>query len=149
MAAEFAAIDAAIARSQQLLEAHEGVAILATNRRAAIDPAFIRRLRHSIDFPRPNAAERAKIWRLALAALDSELAKDRAALTRLAERHDLTPAQIKGAVLSATYTALEAGRATMPEDLEAGAIAERVKEGRAPASVAVTAIRPGRNLIRG
>jgi SpoVK/Ycf46/Vps4 family AAA+-type ATPase len=47
----------------QLLEGHEGVAILATNRRSAIDPAFIRRLRHGIDFPRPNAAER-QIWRV-------------------------------------------------------------------------------------
>jgi hypothetical protein len=80
----------------QLLEAHEGVAILATNRRSAIDPAFIRRLRHSVDFPRPDAAERAKIWRLALAPFGSDLLPDREALARLAERHDLTPAQIKG-----------------------------------------------------
>lgn len=133
----------------QLLEAHEGVAILATNRRAAIDPAFIRRLRHGIEFPRPNAVERARIWKLSLAALDSDLAKDAEALTRLAERHDLTPAQIKGAVLSATYTALEAERAVTPDDLDAGAVAERIKEGRAPPPLAVAPIRPGRNLIRG
>lgn len=133
----------------QLLEAHEGVAILATNRRAAIDPAFIRRLRHGVEFPRPNAAERAKIWKLSLTALDSDLAKDAEALARLADRHDLTPAQIKGAVLSATYTALEAERAVTPDDLDAGAVAERIKEGRAPTPLAVAPIRPGRNLIRG
>ena len=36
----------------QRMEAHSGLAILATNRKQAIDPAFLRRLRFVIDFPR-------------------------------------------------------------------------------------------------
>ncbi len=133
----------------QLLEAHEGVAILATNRRSAIDPAFIRRLRHGIDFPRPDAVQRARIWKLALAALGSALAKNEAELTRLAERHDLSPAQIKGAVLTARYTSLQDERDIAAADLDAGANAERVKEGRAATPVTPTPLRPARNQIRG
>jgi SpoVK/Ycf46/Vps4 family AAA+-type ATPase len=40
----------------QRIEAHGGVAILATNHRENIDPAFVRRLRFVIDFPRPDAS---------------------------------------------------------------------------------------------
>ena len=133
----------------QLLEAHEGVTILATNRRAAIDPAFVRRLRHGIEFPRPDAAQRAIIWRLALAALGSDLADRTGEIRRLAERHDLSLAQIKGAVLTARYTALQDERALAPADLDAGANAERIKEGRAASTAAVTPMRSARNQIRG
>ncbi|MBT2188103.1 ATP-binding protein [Sphingobium nicotianae] len=35
----------------QRLEAYQGVVILAANARANLDPAFLRRLRHNIDFP--------------------------------------------------------------------------------------------------
>jgi len=38
----------------QRMEAHRGLVILASNRRNNIDAAFLRRLRHIIDFPRPN-----------------------------------------------------------------------------------------------
>ena len=38
----------------QRLESYNGIAILATNSKSNIDPAFIRRLRFMIDFPRPD-----------------------------------------------------------------------------------------------
>ena len=38
----------------QLMETHDGLVILSTNRRANIDPAFIRRLRHVVEFPKPG-----------------------------------------------------------------------------------------------
>ena len=48
----------------QLLEDYRGLAILATNkRRTNIDPAFLRRLRYVFDFPRPDAADRRRLWR--------------------------------------------------------------------------------------
>jgi hypothetical protein len=133
----------------QLLDAHDGVAILATNRRSLIDPAFVRRLRHAIDFPRPSADKRAQIWTLALDALSIRLAKRKETIAQLAARHDLSPAQIKGAVLSARYTALQGERKVTAADLEAGAAAELIKEGRSASSVAVAPIRPGRMAIRG
>jgi SpoVK/Ycf46/Vps4 family AAA+-type ATPase len=38
----------------QRMEAYRGLAILTTNKKAAIDPAFVRRLRFIVDFPFPN-----------------------------------------------------------------------------------------------
>jgi SpoVK/Ycf46/Vps4 family AAA+-type ATPase len=46
----------------QRMEDFRGLAILATNRRSALDFAFVRRLRFIIDFPFPDAAHRQRIW---------------------------------------------------------------------------------------
>jgi AAA+ superfamily predicted ATPase len=47
----------------QRMETYRGLAILTTNRRDAIDEAFMRRLRFVVDFPFPDAAQRTEIWR--------------------------------------------------------------------------------------
>jgi hypothetical protein len=47
----------------QRMEAYRGLAILTTNRKSALDGAFLRRLRFVVEFPFPDAAERAAIWR--------------------------------------------------------------------------------------
>lgn len=47
----------------QRMEDYRGLAILTTNRRDALDPAFLRRLRFVVEFPFPEAAQRAEIWR--------------------------------------------------------------------------------------
>jgi SpoVK/Ycf46/Vps4 family AAA+-type ATPase len=39
----------------QKMEERPGVAILATNMKHSLDPAFLRRLRFIIEFPRPEA----------------------------------------------------------------------------------------------
>ena len=46
----------------QLLEEYRGIVILATNKKQNIDPAFIRRVRYVLDFPRPNEEQRRQIW---------------------------------------------------------------------------------------
>jgi SpoVK/Ycf46/Vps4 family AAA+-type ATPase len=46
----------------QRMEAFSGLAILTSNHPENIDPAFARRLRFQIDFPRPDAAARKTIW---------------------------------------------------------------------------------------
>jgi hypothetical protein len=46
----------------QRMEAYRGLAILTTNARAALDPAFVRRLRVIVTFPYPDAALRRRIW---------------------------------------------------------------------------------------
>ena len=43
----------------QRIETFDGLAILATNLRKNIDPAFLRRLQFLVDFPMPDAAARA------------------------------------------------------------------------------------------
>jgi len=47
----------------QRMEAYRGLAILTTNMRQAIDTAFLRRIRFIVEFPFPDAAHRARIWR--------------------------------------------------------------------------------------
>lgn len=44
------------------MERFKGLAILATNRKNDLDQAFLRRIRHIIDFPVPGEAQRAAIW---------------------------------------------------------------------------------------
>jgi ATPase family associated with various cellular activities (AAA) len=47
----------------QRMESYPGLAILTTNLKSAIDPAFLRRIRFVTQFPFPDAAQRAEIWR--------------------------------------------------------------------------------------
>jgi hypothetical protein len=47
----------------QRMEAYQGLAILTTNLRGALDPAFLRRIRYLVQFPFPGRAERTEIWR--------------------------------------------------------------------------------------
>ena len=120
-----------------LLEGHDGLVLLSTNRRANIDPAFIRRLRHVVEFPKPGPEERATLWTRMLAGLGADPKPLARQIGKIAETHDLSPAQIKGAALSALYSALHAGRAIDAGDLKAAAEQELTKEGRAmPAGTA-------------
>jgi hypothetical protein len=120
-----------------LMESAGVRAFLTTNRRANIDPAFIRRLHHVVEFERPGPAERACLWSTMLRVLGVEptpLAQD---VARLAESCDLSPAQIKEAVLGAWFGAQEAERAVTVEDLDRAAARELTKEGRTPPAMAV------------
>jgi hypothetical protein len=47
----------------QRMEAYRGLAILTTNRRRALDEAFLRRIRFVVQFPFPGPEQRAAIWR--------------------------------------------------------------------------------------
>lgn len=49
----------------QRMESYRGLAVLTTNHKQALDPAFMRRLRFVVQFPFPDAAQRAEIWRRA------------------------------------------------------------------------------------
>lgn len=46
----------------QRMEAYRGLAILTTNMKKALDTAFMRRIRFIVDFPFPDASQRAEIW---------------------------------------------------------------------------------------
>jgi hypothetical protein len=46
----------------QRIEAFQGLAVLATNMKGALDTAFLRRLRFIVSFPHPGAVERKRIW---------------------------------------------------------------------------------------
>ncbi len=46
----------------QRMEAYRGLAILTTNMKSALDSAFLRRIRFIVQFPFPDAVQRARIW---------------------------------------------------------------------------------------
>jgi SpoVK/Ycf46/Vps4 family AAA+-type ATPase len=89
----------------QEVERFQGVVILTTNLDAAIDDAFERRLNHKLDFPFPEARDRARIWKRLLpkqAPLSDDI--DFEALGR---DFDLAGGNIKNAVIRAAYQAAE------------------------------------------
>jgi len=86
------------------LESYDGIVLLATNLKANIDPAFIRRIRHLVDFPRPDIHARHEIWKRTLQALFGDPVALR--LERDLERISVletTGAQIKNAALAVAF----------------------------------------------
>lgn len=87
----------------QLIEAFEGVAILTTNLKQGIDPAFERRISFKVHFPTPTAAERLLLWRH-LFPEEWVPTSEPIEFERLAAI-ELTGGSIKNAVLKAAYKA--------------------------------------------
>jgi ATPase family associated with various cellular activities (AAA) len=85
----------------QRMEDYAGLAILATNRRAALDSAFLRRLRFVIEFPFPNADDRRRIWERVFPADAPTERLELALLSRL----DLSGGNIKAIALNAAFLA--------------------------------------------
>jgi hypothetical protein len=90
----------------QRMEDYRGLAILATNMKAHLDQAFLRRLRFVIDFPFPDLQERLAIWETAFPPNAAREGLDLRALSRL----ELTGASIKNIALNAAF--LAAGKQT-------------------------------------
>jgi hypothetical protein len=117
----------------QAIEAYRGIAILASNKKANIDPAFTRRLRWVLEFPRPDVVQRRALW----GRLLHELAGAAAAgaleprLDAVAATIDVTGAQIKFAILAALFAAQREGGELAPRHLVRGLERELLKEGRA------------------
>jgi hypothetical protein len=95
----------------QRMEAYRGLAILATNVKSALDPAFLRRLRFIVNFPFPGVAERKSIWQKVFPAGVPTEGLDFDRLARL----NLTGGHIHNTGLNAAFLAAQAGTAvTMP-----------------------------------
>lgn len=115
----------------QALDSWPGIAILATNKRGNIDPAFLRRMRMVLDFARPEAGERRQIWaRLCDALLADRDHEVTAMIDRVADAVELSGAQIKGAVLSARLGALRAQSSVATAHMIRGIERELEKDGR-------------------
>jgi len=97
----------------QRLEAFEGVAILATNLRSNLDPAFTRRIRFLLDFPMPDRGARQRLWEQALpGAAHREPGLDVGAL---AERFRLSGGSIQSIGLAAAHLAASAPAARVSQ----------------------------------
>jgi len=89
----------------QRMEQYRGLAVLATNMKQALDPAFLRRIRFVVQFPFPDATLREQIWRR---ALPSQAPTEAVNLQQLA-RLSVTGGNIRNIALSAAFLAVEAG----------------------------------------
>src|SRR5260370_1946223 len=83
----------------QRMESYSGLSVLATNMKAALDPAFLRRLRFVINFPFPDAVSRAAIWQTVFPSATPTNGLDIAALARL----DVTGGKIRNSPLHAPF----------------------------------------------
>jgi hypothetical protein len=85
----------------QRMEDYRGLAILATNRKSALDGAFMRRLRFLVDFPFPDATDRKRIWQKAFPPAVTVNGLDYDALARM----DITGGNIRNIALNAAFLA--------------------------------------------
>jgi hypothetical protein len=89
----------------QRMETYHGLAILTTNHKAALDSAFMRRLRFVVQFPFPETAEREAIWRR---AFPQATPTDSLAFEKLA-RLQASGGQIQNMALGAAFLAAAEG----------------------------------------
>jgi hypothetical protein len=90
----------------QRMEQYAGLAILATNRKSDLDPAFLRRIRFVVAFPFPNPADRRRIW---AKAFPNGVPRGRLDLDALAKL-DLAGGNIRNIAVNAAFLAAAAGQ---------------------------------------
>jgi hypothetical protein len=88
----------------QQMETYRGLAVLTTNQRSALDPAFVRRLRFIVEFPFPDAGMRAEIWRRVFPATTPTSGVDARKLARL----NVAGGNIRSIALNAAFLAADA-----------------------------------------
>jgi SpoVK/Ycf46/Vps4 family AAA+-type ATPase len=89
------------------LERFEGLAILATNLRSNIDPAFLRRMEFIVDFEEPDREERFRLWRRHIP--DETLLAADVNLYEFAALYPVVGGFIKNAAVSAAFLAAADG----------------------------------------
>ena len=89
----------------QRMELYRGLAVLATNTKQALDPAFLRRIRFVVQFPFPDAALRERIWRRAIPPQAPSEAINLQQLARLS----ITGGSIRNIALGAAFLAVKSG----------------------------------------
>jgi ATP-dependent 26S proteasome regulatory subunit len=97
----------------QRMECYPGLAILTTNLKSAIDTAFLRRIRFVVQFPFPDAVQRAEIWRRIFPVSTPIEALDYTKLARL----NVAGGNIRNIALNAAFLAADAGEAVQMKHL--------------------------------
>ncbi|MDR7190928.1 vesicle-fusing ATPase [Microbacterium sp. BE35] len=123
----------------QRMESYRGLAILTTNLRGNVDRAFLRRIRFVVQFPFPDEASRAEIWRRVFPAATPLADVDPAALARI----QLSGGAIRQIALSAAFAAAGEGVAVGAEHLLRAATREAAKSERALTATETGALRGG------
>jgi hypothetical protein len=97
----------------QRMESYRGLAILTSNMKTALDPAFLRRLRFIVEFPFPGVAQREAIWRRVFPSGTPLEGVDVQKLARL----NATGGSIRNVALNASFLAADEGSAVTMEHL--------------------------------
>ncbi len=108
------------------MESYRGLAILTTNLRSNVDRAFLRRLRFVVQFPFPDTAQRAEIWRRTFPAATPLEGVEPDSLARLAT----SGGSIRAIALLAAFAAAEDGGVVTPGHLLRAARVEYAKADR-------------------
>jgi SpoVK/Ycf46/Vps4 family AAA+-type ATPase len=111
------------------LERFDALAILATNLKDQIDPAFIRRLECVVDFDEPGTQQRERLWEAHLPPR-APLAED-VVLAELAELYPIAGGLIRNASLAAAFLASADGGTITRHHLFHAVHREYEKAGRA------------------
>ncbi len=112
-----------IAYLLQRMESYRGLAVLATNMKAVLDPAFLRRIRFAVPFPFPDAATRAEIWRRVFPKDAPTGALDPVKLARL----NVTGGNIRNIAVNAAFLAAAADEPVRMSHLLSAARSEYAK----------------------
>src|SRR5262249_37427426 len=107
----------------QRMEAYRGLAILTTNMKQALDPAFLRRIRFLVQFPFPDVAQRAEIWRRIFPISTPTDGLDPTKLSRL----NVAGGNIRNIALQAAFHAAEVGAPVRMTHLREAAKSEYAK----------------------
>jgi ATP-dependent 26S proteasome regulatory subunit len=110
------------------MEAYNGVTILATNLRANLDDAFLRRLQFAIDFPFPDEQQRLLIWQT---LFPLNVQRDKSVdFTKLANRFKLAGGSIRNIIVGAAFLAASDGGVVTQKHLLHSTRRELQKMGR-------------------
>ncbi len=124
----------------QRMERFSGLAVLATNLRGNLDPAFSRRLHFVVSFVDPPAEVRERLWVTHLEPAPSLDPTDPVDAARLAAAVDLAGGGIKNIVMAAAFAAAAQGQPMGMRHLVSAAERELGKLGRrAPAALSAMA----------
>ncbi|HEY9850978.1 MAG TPA: ATP-binding protein [Leptolyngbyaceae cyanobacterium] len=111
----------------QRMEAYQGLAILTTNLKDAIDTAFLRRIRFVVKYPFPDAQQRIEIWRRIFPKNTPTEGLDFTKLARL----NVAGGNIRNIALNAAFIAADLGEPVMMKHLLESAKSEYMKLERA------------------
>ena len=107
----------------QRMESYQRPGVLATNMKAALDPAFLRRLRFVVNFPFPDAVSRAASGRPSSLLRRPPAGSTSPQLARL----DVTGGNIRNIAVNAAFLAAQSNRAVEMEHIWHAARAEYAK----------------------
>lgn len=110
----------------QRMEAYQGLAILTTNMRDALDDAFIRRIRFIVTFDFPSVTERARIWSK---VFPSQTPTDNLEPEKLAQLN-VSGGSIRNIALRAAFLAADAGEPVRMTHILRAAHNEYTKQGK-------------------